>query len=543
MEFFEKTIENFNSKTSQSIEEHKLYFINSVHKLANEVHSHNTKIDKMFLEQFKDMLEENNYEILNPHIVVEMKDGKPHKVLESWDTNKGVLPHLKFMSEYYIYEGLEINDKFMEEFFDGYNISNSKGQGGNNFGIKFNTYKELLNMSNDKLILKNYSSNNIYSPSKKYFKFDIHLKQSLKPNKSKKETGAFCGRSYKFKIDNYMNLYHPESGLYLMFNKIPYPDIAFILRDHTYLSKKTNYLNFEFNKSVYDSIDNRDNFFENINELIPPNYQEEIIIFKKLRDLFEYTKEESEDIDIDLSGLTNIRDPRDRLLEKYRLKISISNDKLEKLYENYDEFKQLYIEQNAELKDAKRIIQEFEKKEKNTESELVLNLKKEIANLKSNIFEFQKQFYSDELAHRTITQVEQEYLELELKYKKLKDQNANLVDELLSRKELIKTKEKVNKELSEELLMKEKTFTDKDMSNIELKKVLEEKDVELNKLRQILKNKENNDSTALEEALNERIHELEHKNEKLKEVNEKTQKERDEVVSEIFKIKSFMKKF
>uniref|UniRef100_A0A6C0ADH5 Uncharacterized protein n=1 Tax=viral metagenome TaxID=1070528 RepID=A0A6C0ADH5_9ZZZZ len=529
MESFEKTIEDLNSKTIKTIEEQKLYFAKSIHKLANETIIHNAKVDEIFSKQFCDMFKEHKYKTLNPHIVVEMKDGKPLKVIDSWNHDEGILPNIKFVSEYYVLEGLELDETFMSNFFG---VPSLKLEGmTRNWNLKINTLGNIITSNN----------HNIFNLKKK-FKRDIHMSLNLFPNSSKKETNTFCGRSYWFEVDNYMNLYHPESGLYLMFNKIPFPDIAFILRDHTYLSKKTNYLNFEFNKSVYDSIDNRDKFLENINELIPPNYQEEIIIFKKLRDLMVFSKENINK-DLNLDNSIEVIDSRDKLIETYKLNINILNDKLAKLFENYNEIKQLYDDQNTDLKDTQRKLIDLEKKEEISESDEILNLKKEIVDLKFNIFELQKQLFSDELTHETVTQLNKNYIELELKHKKLKDQNKNLTNKFIKNKELIKNKDKFNNELNEELLIREKIITDKDILILELKKKLESKESESDKLKSMIKNKESCDDFTLEKALNERIQELEMNNKELTQINQKLHEKLKKITLEMNKIKSLMNSF
>jgi chromosome segregation ATPase len=68
-----------------------------------------------------------------------------------------------------------------------------------------------------------------------------------------------------------------------MFNKIPFPGLPFYLNKHItqfkgktyypiYKSKKLEKFDFEFNKTVYDSIDSRPDFLKKINQLVPYDY-------------------------------------------------------------------------------------------------------------------------------------------------------------------------------------------------------------------------------------------------------------------------------
>ena len=81
-------------------------------------------------------------------------------------------------------------------------------------------------------------------------------------------------QTIKFEVDNYLNIYHPETGLYLMFHKTTFPDICFYLaQEYTqlvgkqyyqiYLSKRLDNIEFSLNQGYYHSKDQRTEFLQN----------------------------------------------------------------------------------------------------------------------------------------------------------------------------------------------------------------------------------------------------------------------------------------
>ena len=69
----------------------------------------------------------------------------------------------------------------------------------------------------------------------------------------------------EFEVDNYLNLYHKLSGLYLMFNKTPFPDACFYFaREYTQLPLGKDYYQIFLSKRIVGDIKFR---------LIPQTYK------------------------------------------------------------------------------------------------------------------------------------------------------------------------------------------------------------------------------------------------------------------------------
>ena len=76
--------------------------------------------------------------------------------------------------------------------------------------------------------------------------------------------------TYIFQVDNYLNLYHEDTGLYLMLHKTTFPSLTFYLaqqytkldKDYykIYLSKRLENINFKFDNNYYNSVDQRKQF-------------------------------------------------------------------------------------------------------------------------------------------------------------------------------------------------------------------------------------------------------------------------------------------
>jgi hypothetical protein len=87
-------------------------------------------------------------------------------------------------------------------------------------------------------------------------------------------------RKLIFEIDNYLNMYEPKSKLYLLFNIVAYPTSPFAIA-HNFRSKNSifpikhiNSLKNPFEETNNCSSNKKKELFENIIDIIPPNYQE-----------------------------------------------------------------------------------------------------------------------------------------------------------------------------------------------------------------------------------------------------------------------------
>ena len=105
---------------------------------------------------------------------------------------------------------------------------------------------------------------------------------------------------FTFEVDNYLNLYFKRHGIYLMFNKISYPLVAFQM-NHKYKTTQINYLwcvgNTNANKKLlYDVFTDRisvSELFKNLsacNSLVPSNFDRVNEFYHRFRKLSGYKK-------------------------------------------------------------------------------------------------------------------------------------------------------------------------------------------------------------------------------------------------------------
>ena len=73
-----------------------------------------------------------------------------------------------------------------------------------------------------------------------------------------------------FEIDNYLNIYDPQSKLYILFNIIAYPTIPFVIANNFTSEPSTGDYKF-FSVKYINS--HECSLFENVLSIIPPNYQ------------------------------------------------------------------------------------------------------------------------------------------------------------------------------------------------------------------------------------------------------------------------------
>jgi len=97
----------------------------------------------------------------------------------------------------------------------------------------------------------------------------------------------------EFEIDNYLNLHHKATGLYLMFHKTSFPDISFYLAQkytqlpdqkyyQIYLSKRVGAMTV-LDQNTYKSVDNRASFLSSVNQLVPETYDKVYELFNNFR--------------------------------------------------------------------------------------------------------------------------------------------------------------------------------------------------------------------------------------------------------------------
>jgi hypothetical protein len=515
-----------------------------LYKSITEVSHHSSKSARDFDFTFKALFpsdigkEDSNFK---PNCIVEFIDGKATQVLDNIADTSKLLYDRRVMGTYYF--DINIQNSFP---YEQYSYGEVRG-----FCM---THRVLVSMDKSR---SSYYSCGCYTSSNNTRSLStISDRNEEKPN-------TVINHTYPFQVDNYLNLYHKDSGLYLLFNKTAFPDLPFYfakqfsqLRDEKdiyykiFSSKRVNTLPCQLCSSVYRSVDKRPGFLTQINEFVPDDYSRVYELFNKFRKFDGYGQSE-DSISITVSNDMNdldCLDCKDRLIQELKEKLNIMilrSEKEETLVSQMaEEYKLKSIEiqnLNQELDLAKIHIEE-EKSKKNLKfiSDLE-KIKQEKFNLYQQLVEAEKYRIMFDNSGITLESIKKENESLNLKMTKLTNINTGLIDTIKSEKER-------NKKLveSNDLMVntintfkfKEETLsnTNKSIKN-ELQKYQEENINLASKLSEI----GNQSSNYLELALTNRITELEEIIKTSKAENKKILEENERLLESKKKIENTIK--
>ena len=207
MDTIELGLKRIDEHNTISINKHKELLSKAITESASISNKCSKNLDNEFNKIFPELDKLNNIEtnIFNPTTVIEFRDNKAYQIIDTWNKDNGILPERKVIGEYYIDIGLYINKPYC--------ISSKKHLG--NWNQSTFECGHSTNTAYDKIhIYSNPSTPNLQrSPDNKPF---------------------YSETTYTFQVDNYLNLYHIDSGLYLMFNKTSFPSIPFHFKTNKY---------------------------------------------------------------------------------------------------------------------------------------------------------------------------------------------------------------------------------------------------------------------------------------------------------------------
>jgi hypothetical protein len=232
IEFHEDAI----TKYHDGIHRHRLLFSKVIYESALISNICCENVDKEFNQLFPQV---GNDEIpplrftqpFNPKIVVEFRDNKAHGQIKLWDAKTGILPNVMVYDTYFV--NTDDNPIW-------YNTTANKA---------FN--REMIN---DNMHNCNVDTPDVYEYHPKF-------------NTDNEDINALM--TYKFEVDNYLNLYEPTTGLYLMFNKTSFPDCSLKFRNFKYAAKQLS--NLDLSQIMkYDET----NMLEQMDNIVPTNIEE-----------------------------------------------------------------------------------------------------------------------------------------------------------------------------------------------------------------------------------------------------------------------------
>ena len=574
MESIEKGIHNIDQHTKNSIEKHKELLSKTIYDTANKakvsLQSFENQCRKIFTDI--DSIGVDEQQPFNPHTVIEFRDGKSHQVMESWNKTDGLLPNRKVMGKYYV-DKIQKNDLDENTSKKMYYIPEK--------GIKSDTLncqqEQLSNpafTSNDKLQYYNLKNNGNYNLYSHYHKISfieqngkviskylnsLNGENIIKRGESREYIFDFDG-TITFEVDNYLNLFHKPTGLYLMFNKNPFLEACFYFarefnqlpnQDYyqIFLSKRVTDLNLQFTHQNYQSVDNRSKLLEQINDIVPDNYQRIYKLFENFRKLSSFNKSEiSSNIDEEQS--VNITDPKDRIIESFKLKLRETIKRCENSEQIVSEMTDEYNNKSVELQDLNSKIIILESKLKEQQLEYQEKLVGEIEKVKCDNFGLFKRLNEAEVFKAkseslglSIAQL-QKQLEMEtLERNKIKILNNKLVDSVQEERNRNKKLKENNDGLFSQVNINKDEVDNLKIKIVELNKSVKEKSEECLKLGTILQKKGDESSDVLNVALSDRISDLEEKNKILIEDKNSILQEKNKVEINYNKIKTLLKGF
>lgn len=571
MDCIEKGLQSIDTQTKSAIQKHKELLAKSIFETASKSNSSSASFDKKSYKVFEglDQIGREESKAFNPHTVVEFRDGKAFQVIDTWDEVNGILPNRKVMGTYYVDIGLEMPHEIVnyctankERVYPKYQFvpSDSNSLGNLNFNNKSNTYSITYQKYHTSL-------------------YRIFPNDPIYERKEKQRNMLNIEKTITFQVDNYLNLFHVETGLYLMLHKTSFPDICFYLsreitqlpgvdcwwRYQIYLSKRLEKLDLEMTQEKYSSIDNREKLLNDINQLIPQTYQRIYKLYNSFRK-FQTFKPDVENETLETEEAykdTSQIDPKDRIIDALKIKLneaikrcenaeSIVSDMVDKFNEKSVKIQSLDREKGLlEIKikelegemTAKQSLVELEiEKLKKEHQELILNVEekkdRESFGLYKRLNEAEVfKSKSDELGI-SVKSLKNELEKSELNRHKIKDINTGLVDQIKQEKERLEKLTNDNEELLKQLMELKEHDDSITNKNKELLLNIEEKNKECWYLGEKLSKIGESSSNALENALSDQIDTLKNDIIKLKEDNLTLTNENTKVNNQLSKMKS-----
>ena len=551
MESIEKGLNNIDSHRQDAIKRHKQLFANAVYEAANISNRCCNNLDKEFIRYFPEITSENNAEPFNPNTVVEFRDGKVfgdadnkcNKIIEEWDNDTGLLPNRRVMGNYYIDIGEAYNNTTTTMYCGIHKVLSPKVRcAGCN--------KQYINPSFDTPNLPCGHQHKTYAEpmacaclyNANHFQYCYVSGTSPDIERGIDKQLFASDTIHTFEIDNYLNLYHPPTKLYILFNKTAFPNIAFHFQKNIYDSRRMKSLpNTELLKDSYHkSLDNRDDFLKNITNIIPDDLYEKRDFFNRFRrfDSFSSNRVMVDELE---SGETDITITLNNALQK-RL-----NETVRRAEDAENVMNEMVVEYEKQSEEKKNIYYELGHLKKSIlEKENIQNttMFNKIEELNNTNFKLTKKLMDVETYKAKTEYLGESYEEMKRKVEDLKLENEkvrNITTRLTS--QYISEKEKSENFAKDYNLLTRRFGGMVDQNTEYLKKVsileneLEIKILESTNLTEKIKGIGIGSTNALENALSDKISILEKKLENNETIETTLKKENALLCQELKKYK------
>lgn len=593
MEFVERGINNVQEHMKESIQKHNEIFAKTIYDTAKKSNQCSTSLDRGFHKTFTDSnsMGVDETEPFNPKAVFEFKDGKATDVIETWDETLGILPNRKVMGNYYI----DLSDSLAIKnnpnlWFTLHPQHKPKNKNGNSNVYLHDTQSSNLDAklfpqrANSQMthIQVMCEGRNVGTLNQCQVHKDLYrtppLNNPIVQRGEERKFENYTGH-HEFEVDNYLNLYHKQSGLYLMLHKTTFPDICFYFaKQYTqlkgkpyykiYESKRVENIWFQLNGN-YLSKDNRSNLISKINQLLPENYKHVYELYNNFRKMQPLNNLSDDSVQEEtISADTDITDGKDRIIKALQTKLNETIKRSEKNEQLLTEMVEMYHTKSTDLQNCER--EKHLLKDKLSELNLQLENKKhendheldKMKNMYENSITEIKESKDCEkielykrLSEAEVFRAKSEALGISyealkanleketLEKKKIKDINHGLLTQFEQQKErnqkLSEDNTTLLKQLDEKVYLADECRRIMDELNCKLSK----KEEECIKLGENLSQMGETSDSALENALSDRVNDLEAEISSLKQDKIELSTNNQKLTRDLEKIRGFMSSF
>jgi len=559
MDTIEQGLKRIDEHNLSAINKHKELLSKAISESANISNKCSQNLDNEFIKVFPEINELNSKDtnIFNPITVIEFRDNKAYQIIDTWNKDNGLLPERKVMGEYFVDIGIYVKNiyctlhkKHLGKFIIPHGINSQ-------FTCSYDKITSWYYDCGCKLYeISNAIGNYPSTP-------DLNRTPDIKP--------FYADTTYTFQIDNYLNLYHNESGLYLMFNKTSFPIIPFHFRNNKYKksiiydSKRLEQLTNPklFDKSYHSSIDSRTTFLNDINTIIPDDIIATYDFFNRFRQFksfnFENTNIDMNDINTNANSNLQDLDPRDRLIESYKIRLESTTKRAENAERIMQTMVEEYEQKSVEIKTLNFEIQQMKldllNKQSEYKKELLENETKKIISyvnsiedlknsnyrLKQQLLEIEKQKLNNDMLGLSLDSIKKENAITLLSLEKTRAINDKLLNQ-------IKTEKIKNDVITQENAEYKNNYMTLEIHNnqlqtniLKLEEQFNDKMLECNQFIDTFSKLGNTSSDALENALSDKVDLLSKNNTNLKEENNKLTLEHNKMYKQLVKLQTTLK--
>lgn len=550
MDTIEQGLKRIDEHNIFAINKHKELLSKAISESANISNKCSQNLDNEFIKVFPEIDELNNKAniIFNPITVIEFRDNKAYQIIDTWNKDNGLLPERKVMGEYFLDIGTYITKTYC--------IQHKKH-------IEFNPVSS-SNLTCGCGHLQHFIINQKYIGN-------YHSTPDL--NRTPDNKPFYSETTYTFQVDNYLNLYHAETRLYLMFNKTSFPIIPFHFRTNKYKksiiydSKRLEQLTNPklFDKSYHSSIDSRATFLNDINTIIPDDIITTYDFFNRFRQFKSFTFENTniDLIDTNTSTSTNttsqFEDPRDKLIESYKFRLQTTTKRAENaekimktMVEEYEQKSVVIKTINFQIQQLKKELldkqEQYKKELLENETKQIISYVNKIEDLKTTNFRLNQQLLDietykldNDMLGISLNTIKKEKDNALLTLEKTRAINDKLLTQIKSEKTSNELITQANTEFKNNYMMLEIHNNQLQTNILKLEEQCKDKMVECNQFLDAFTNLGNTSSNALENALSDKVDLLKTDNTNLKEENIKLITENSKITKQLVKLQTTLK--